>query len=114
MGYPITGYPKGRAMRVKLARWGNSLAVRIPKDLAETAGFVEGQELEAEASARGVALQRPLPKYRLEDMIEEMRRLGPDMEPGDLVDWGPDRGSEILPEDDYTRLGEAALRPKAD
>ena len=101
-------------MRVKLARWGNSLAVRIPKDLAETAGFVEGQELEAEASARGVALQRPLPKYRLEDMIEEMRRLGPDMEPGEVVDWGPDRGSEILPEDDYTRLGEAALRPKAD
>lgn len=28
-------------MRVKLARWGNRLAVRIPKDLAETANRLD-------------------------------------------------------------------------
>ncbi len=87
-------------MRVKLARWGNSLAVRIPKDLAETAGFVEGQELEAEASARGVALRPVLKRYTLEELLASMP---PGTDPTETIDWGPDRGSEILPDDDYAR-----------
>ncbi len=40
MGY-LPGYPKGSAVRVKFARCGNSLAVRIPKDLAETANRLD-------------------------------------------------------------------------
>ena len=88
-------------MRVKVARWGNSLAVRIPKDIAESAGIVEGQELDAEAEAGGVALRRPVQKrYTLEELLAGMQE---GTEPPELVDWGPDRGSEILPDDDYSR-----------
>ena len=37
----LPGYPKGNAMRVKLARWGSSLAVHIPKDHAKTANWLD-------------------------------------------------------------------------
>ncbi len=33
-------------MKAKVARWGNSLAVRIPKHVAETFRIVEGTDLE--------------------------------------------------------------------
>jgi antitoxin MazE len=42
----------------------------------------------------------------LEEMIAEMKRLGPDHEP-ETVEWGPDRGSEII-DDAYSR-GEIAM-----
>jgi antitoxin MazE len=44
----------------------------------------------------------------LEEMIAEMKRLGPDHEP-ETVEWGPDRGSEII-DDAYSR-GEIAMPP---
>jgi len=40
VGY-LHRYPKVSAVRVKLAAGGNSLAVRIPKDLAETANRLD-------------------------------------------------------------------------
>ncbi|MGT2480996.1 hypothetical protein ACU4GR_24280 [Methylobacterium oryzae CBMB20] len=39
-----------------------------------------------------------LPVYTMEEMIAEARRLGPEAEPP-TVDWGPDRGSEIVDDD---------------
>jgi antitoxin MazE len=44
----------------------------------------------------------------LEEMVAEMKRLAPDHEP-ETVDWGPDRGSEII-DDAYSR-GEIAMPP---
>jgi hypothetical protein len=43
----------------------------------------------------------------LEEMVAEMKRLGPDHEP-ETVEWGPDRGSEII-DDAYSR--EIAMPP---
>jgi antitoxin MazE len=34
------------AMRARVARWGNSLALRIPSGIAEDAQLVEGSEVE--------------------------------------------------------------------
>ena len=42
-----------------------------------------------------------------EDLIAEMRRLGPENEP-EMVDWGPDVGAEIIDDDAYSR-GEITL-----
>jgi len=47
-----------------------------------------------------------IPAYRLEDLVAEAKRLGPENEP-ETVDWGPDRGSEII-DDAYSR-GEITL-----
>ncbi len=45
------GYSWGdtRAMKTKVARWGHSLAVRIPKPLAEAVGLLPGEEVILEA-----------------------------------------------------------------
>ena len=40
-------------MKSQMVKWGNSLAVRIPKPAAEKARLKEGDVLEIEASAEG-------------------------------------------------------------
>lgn len=87
-------------MRVKLAKWGNSVGVRLPRTILETAGVREGEEMEVVADQTGVRLWPLRPKkVTLDWIVSEMQRLGPDHEPP-TVDWGPDVGSEII-DDDY-------------
>lgn len=90
-------------MKVKVAKWGNSLGVRLPKSAAETAGVAAGAELDLTVEDGGFRLRSvgKTSAQRLEEMIAEMKRLGPANE-SETVDWGPDRGSEII-DDDYSR-----------
>jgi antitoxin MazE len=90
-------------MKVKIAKWGNSLGLRLPKAAVEAAGFSPGAEVHIQVEGRELRLTRPVPTkhYRLADLIAEMDRLGPDNRP-ELVDWGPDVGAEII-DDDYSR-----------
>ena len=46
-------------MLIKVGRWGKSLAVRIPADLASLAGLVEGETMELETRGRDILLHRP-------------------------------------------------------
>ncbi|MDP2410865.1 MAG: AbrB/MazE/SpoVT family DNA-binding domain-containing protein [Pseudolabrys sp.] len=92
-------------MKAKLAKWGNSLALRLPRQFVTELGLSEGSVVElGRDGSRLVAETRAagaIPRYRLEDLVAEMKRLGPDAEP-DTVDWGPDRGAEFI-DDDYSR-----------
>lgn len=46
-------------MKTQMVKWGNSLAVRIPKHVVEEARLKEGDSLEIEAPTEGqVALRR--------------------------------------------------------
>ncbi|MCJ2025594.1 MazF family transcriptional regulator [Methylobacterium sp. J-067] len=91
-------------MEAKVVRWGDDLVVRLTDLEAEELGIREGETVEIVAK-RVSAPETPkrierryvdgLPLYTLREMIEEMRRLGPDAEPP-TVDWGPDRGSEVI------------------
>ncbi len=49
-------------MKVQMVKWGNSLAVRIPKPVAKDARLKEGDSLEIEASADGHIEMRRLTK----------------------------------------------------
>jgi antitoxin MazE len=95
-------------MKVKLAKWGNSLGLRLPKAAIEATGLAPGAEVDVIVEGRDIRVKQPLPvkHYRLEDLLAEMDRLGPENEP-ELVDWGPDVGSEII-HDAYSR-GEITL-----
>jgi antitoxin MazE len=90
-------------MKVKVAQWGNSLGVRLPKSAAESAGVTAGSELDLTVEGNGFRLRtiRKTSAQLLEEMLSEMERLGPEHE-HETVDWGPDRGSEII-DDDYSR-----------
>jgi antitoxin MazE len=87
-------------MKVKIAKWGNSLGVRLPKDAAEAAGLAAGAEVDVMIEGQDLRLRRrvPIPRYRLEDLVAEMDRLGAANRPA-LVDWGRDVGAEVLHDD---------------
>jgi antitoxin MazE len=90
-------------MKVKIAKWGNSKAVRIPKALTDAPGFEEGAQLELTVDKDGFYLRRPgkTSKELLAEMLAEMDRLGPENRP-EVIDWGPDVGAEVI-DDDYSR-----------
>lgn len=96
-------------MRAKIARWGNSLAVRLPADIVRDLGFREGQivELTSHKPNLEIAPQpgerrrvNGIPVYTLAELLADMDRLGPEAVPP-CVDWGADRGSEII-DDEYS------------
>lgn len=92
-------------MQVRVSRWGNSLAVRLPKALAEDLRLKEGQAVDVEIDDGSVRLT-PVERRKyptLAEMVEEMKRLGPENEPP-TVDWGPDVGAEII-DDEYSQRG---------
>jgi len=86
-------------MRAKAAQWGNRIAVRVPRSVAETIDLKPGEDLEIVAVPGGLNIRRPKsPRYpcmSLAEMAAEMDRLGPGSRP-DVVDWGRDRGDEIV------------------
>jgi antitoxin MazE len=95
-------------MKVKVAKWGNSLGLRLPKAAADAAGLKAGAEVEVVVEGRDLRVRSlpPIKHYRLEDLLSEMDRLGPENAP-ETADWGPDRGAEMI-EDAYSR-GEISL-----
>ena len=52
-------------MQVQVARWGNSLGVRIPKQIAERVGLREGARVEIEADADRIVITQPRRRYQL-------------------------------------------------
>lgn len=79
-------------MRARIQKWGNSLAVRIPKPLAlETA---LDQDTVVEVSVEdGRLVISPIeePKYTLEGLLSQVtdENIHPE------VDWGPSVGKEV-------------------
>ncbi|CAN5139931.1 hypothetical protein BH11PSE4_BH11PSE4_29630 [soil metagenome] len=87
-------------MKVKVAKWGNSLGVRLPKSAAETAGVGEGTELDLTVEGGGFRL-RSVAKTSAQRLEELLDQVDPKNVPP-MVDGGPDVGSEII-DDDYSR-----------
>ena len=65
---------------MRIAKWGNSLAVRLPKSLVDHLGLKPGDELEL-VSARPTRLAVTKDKRR-EQAIERMRRRALDLPDG--------------------------------
>jgi antitoxin MazE len=59
-------------MKAQMVKWGNSLAVRIPKPLAEQAGLKEGDALEIEVVEGRVELRRASMVPTLATMVSQI------------------------------------------
>jgi antitoxin MazE len=74
-------------MIVEFCRWGNSLAVPIPKALAEALKVSDGKRAEINVE-NGTLVLRPIvkpgrkPRYMTKDNVPQE------------IDWGPARGNE--------------------
>ena len=65
-------------MRVKIAKWGNSAAIRLPKVLMDEMRLGEGGELElrtVNGELRGVAV-RASSSPSLDELVAQMKALG--------------------------------------
>jgi antitoxin MazE len=76
-------------MKVQVARWGNSLGVRVPKDLARRVGLKDGASVEmtAEEDRIVIAVKR---EHRLTELL---RGMTPEAM-AQAFDWGEDAGRE--------------------
>jgi antitoxin MazE len=78
--------------KAQLAKWGNSLAVRIPKDVAEQVRLREGDPIMIEALEGRIELR---PAERIPTLEELVAQITPENR-HEETDWGPDVGKEIV------------------
>ena len=79
-------------IQVQLAKWGNGLGLRVPKDIAVRLGLIEGTRVDVETSEDGrIIVSRSRRRFTLDDLVA---RMTPDRE-HPLEDAGP-RGSDLL------------------
>ena len=79
-------------MEVQLTRWGSSLGMRIPKELATRFGLSEGAKVNVDADGDRIVVSVARPRYRLEELLVDLTH-------DDLaaaVDWGLDQGREVV------------------
>lgn len=80
-------------MRAQMLKWGNSLAVRIPKPIANDAKLREGDSLEIEVAAEGaVKLQRI---GKVPTLAQLVAKITPENRYSE-VSTGPEVGKEAV------------------
>ena len=57
---------------MQLAKWGNSFAVRLPKEMVETLELKLGEELDARIQAGSLRIRR---KRTREEVLESLKRF---------------------------------------
>ena len=74
-----------------IKKWGNSLAVRIPKQLAEQTNLEEGSEIEIRLVDNAIVITPKTKKYSLEELLAGAKAEDFSGE----YDWGDSLGEEI-------------------
>ena len=76
----------------QLAKWGNSLALRIPKTLAEGAQLKEGDPVRVSVASGGSLVIKPARrKYSLRRLVAKITAKNRHEETG----WGKPAGKEV-------------------
>ena len=69
---------------MRVAKWGNSLAVRIPQALAEQAQLDEGAEVEVSVEGGSLSIRRRPHRYTLDELVDQITPENRHEE----TDWG--------------------------
>ena len=82
-------------MKVSFQKWGNSLALRVPKAFADEIGASDGKTAEMTVSNGKLLIevsrpQRRKRRYALEELVA---RITPENR-HEEIDWGPSVGNE--------------------
>ena len=78
--------------KAQIVKWGNSLAVRIPKPIAEQAGVEEGDPVILEAARGQIKLVR---RERIPTLKELVAQITPKNR-YEEISSGPERGKEVV------------------
>jgi antitoxin MazE len=80
-------------METTVQKWGNSLALRLPKAIAMQAAIQEGSSVDLVATEEGILVKaRRRPKYRLAELVSRVSVKNLHAETG----WGKGRGREVV------------------
>jgi antitoxin MazE len=80
-------------MKARIVKWGNSLAIRIPKPVIEQAKLKEGDSLEIEAAGGGsVELRRT---NRIPSLAQLVAQITPENRYGE-ISTGRETGKEMV------------------
>jgi antitoxin MazE len=78
--------------KIRVMKWGNSLAVRIPKAVAEKARIQEGDSILVEARKGHVEIRSVERIPTLEELVAQITPENRYKE----IDWGHDIGKEVV------------------
>jgi antitoxin MazE len=79
------------AAHTQVAKWGNSLAVRLPRAIAQEAGLAEGDQVSLDVGAgRSIVLRSARRKYTLRELVSQ---ITPANRCGE-TSWGAPKGRE--------------------
>ena len=62
-------------MKLQVAKWGNSLAVRLPSECIRAAGLKEGDSVEAEIGLAGDITLTPTHPFNKASFLKRVRKL---------------------------------------
>lgn len=77
-------------MQFYVAKWGNSLALRLPSHLVRSANLKEGTPVEFSTRDGSVVITPVRKKFRLDDLLAEMGEEQRHSE----INWGEPQGEE--------------------
>ena len=80
-------------MIVSVSKWGNSLGVRIPKEVASQLGLRNGSPVDVVAEKGRILISPRRPRFTLDELLVNVT---PEIR--EAFDWGPDGGREIVGE----------------
>jgi antitoxin MazE len=78
-------------MRAQLSKWGNSLAIRLPKSAVDVLHVREGDAIELAIEGDTVVMRSARPRYRPADLVAA---ITPDNRP-EAIEFPP-AGEELL------------------
>ncbi len=79
-------------METTIQKWGNSLAVRLPKGVVAKLAFQEGSRVEVHEGAAGILIsQAPQARRSLKTLVRMIRPT----QLHDEIAWGDAHGNEV-------------------
>lgn len=78
-------------MTTKLQKWGNSLGVRLPKDVVKKAKFRDGKSVSIKNIGSSVLITASSKEETLDDLVSKITPENRHKE----VYWGPPVGNEV-------------------
>jgi antitoxin MazE len=77
-------------MQAAIAKWGNSLAVRLPKGAADDLRIADGSPVDLRVEGDSLIITPRRPRYKLADLLSKMTAEHKRSE----YDWGEPHGKE--------------------
>jgi antitoxin MazE len=79
------------AATTQIAKWGNSLGLRLPKSVAREAQLDEGDTVDVSVDNGTIVIRPSRPRYALEELVGRITARNRHKE----SDWGPAAGHEV-------------------